>query len=272
MKTLNPILLLFFLMCFAMSFAQEQTAIKVVNLSAPGNLSSIMGGDNQLVKTKRLKIIGPFNAQDVITIKRIPYLTYLDLKDAKVVPGGKIYDSHYDGEYNETKNDTIGDYMFCANQSLVNIYLPATIKFIGKNAFEACISLEEVAIPEGVNTIFDDAFARCTKLASVTFNDNISCIGTEAFEKCLGLKSIILPAGLKELGNRAFDGCTGLISITCLAKLPLSSSLVADDDLPFGSPDISEIYEKATLYVPIGSKVAYMQSPFWKLFKNIIEK
>jgi hypothetical protein len=134
------------------------------------------------------------------------------------------------------------------------------------------VSLKEIVIPEGVTTISDDAFARCIKLTSVTFNDNITCVGTEAFEKCINLASITLPAGLKELGSRAFDACTGLMSITCLSKEPLTTPSVEDEDLPFGSPDISEIYEKATLYVPVGAKDAYAQSPLWKSFKNIVEK
>ena len=291
MKNLKYLFILFLLAATTPGFAQND--IKVINLTTAGKLAAEIGSNDKLLKIQQLKISGPINGDDIITIRRITALTYLDLKDAKIVSGGRMYDSDYTG-VNRTENDTIGTYMFCATRSLVTIYLPPTIRYIGKNAFEGCTSLTSIVIPEGVTGIDDYAFSKCSGLSAITFPstlnrigenaflkcalltdikipDNVSSIGESAFEDCVAMKNVSLPSMLKELGTHAFKGCENLLSIYCYNKEPLTIDTDDNSELPFDSEDPSNTYEKATLYVPVNTKAAYSAVSPWKQFKNIKE-
>lgn len=291
MRNLKYSFILFLLIVATSSFAQND--IKIVNLTTAGKLAAAIGSNDKLLKIKQLKISGPINGDDIITIRRITALTYLDLKDAKIVSGGRMYDSDYTG-VNRTENDTIGTYMFCATRSLVSIYLPPTIRYIGKNAFEVCTSLANIVIPEGVTEIGDYAFSKCSSLSTIMLPstlcqigenaflkceqltdikipDNVSSIGESAFEDCVAMKNVSLPSQLKELGMHAFKGCQNLLSVYCYNKEPLSIDTDDNSEFPFDSEEPSDTYEKATLYVPVNTKAAYSAVTPWKQFKNIKE-
>jgi len=291
MKNLKCFFVLSLLVVVTSGFAQND--IKVINLTTAGKLAAAIGSNDKLLKIKQLKISGPINGEDIITIRRITALTYLDLKDAKIVSGGGMYDSDYTGA-NRTENDTIGNYMFCATRSLVSIYLPPTVRYIGKNAFEGCTSLTNIVIPEGVTGIDDYAFSKCSSLSTVTLPntlarigenvflkcaqladvkipDNVSAIGESAFEDCVAMKNVSLPGLLKELGTHAFKGCENLLSIYCYSKEPLTIDTDDNSELPFDSEEPSNTYEKATLYVPANTKAGYSAVTPWKQFKNIKE-
>ena len=62
------------------------------------------------------------------------------------------------------------------------------------------------------------------------------------------------------LGEYAFYRCPSLTSVTCLLPTPLTIS-----------SSVFSNREKATLYVPKGSKGAYQDATNWKQFKEIVE-
>ena len=85
-------------------------------------------------------------------------------------------------------------------------------------------------------------------------------IGDHAFYNCSGLTSIIIPSSVTSIGDYAFTGCSALTSVTALNPNP-----VAITEYVFTNP------EKATLYVPKGSKSAYQAADYWKEFGEIAE-
>jgi hypothetical protein len=64
------------------------------------------------------------------------------------------------------------------------------------------------------------------------------------------------------IGGRAFESCSSLTSVKVYWETPLS----IDSDV-FSSSN----YEKATLYVPTGTKAAYEATDVWNDFKEIVE-
>ena len=103
-------------------------------------------------------------------------------------------------------------------------------------------------------------FAR-TKLETIILPNSITSLGECVFYNCNRLTSITIPNSVTSIGDNTFYGCDGLKSVTSLNPVPPSIT----------STSLGRVYEKATLNVPQGSKEAYMNADFWKLFKTINE-
>ena len=99
--------------------------------------------------------------------------------------------------------------------------------------------IRDLVIPNGINTITSFCFY---------------CFGF--------LNSVTIPSSVSRISKDAFGGCTDLTSVISLNPTP---------------PEITEvvfhwsIYDKATLFVPKGSKTLYWLHPYWEKFKNIEE-
>ena len=126
------------------------------------------------------------------------------------------------------------------------------------------VGTANTAIPSNVTIIGRSAFITCNggNLLSYTIPDHIEKIENDAFEYNSNLKSITIGKSVKEIGDYAFN-CSGLSAVHSLIDFPFEIS-----NYVFYN---SNIYENATLYVPIGSRASYMMTPGWNKFKNIVE-
>ncbi len=124
--------------------------------------------------------------------------------------------------------------------------IPSSIKKIGHYSFISVKTLTELVIPEGVSSVGSDAFAYSS------------------------LTMISLPKTLGTIGNYAFYGCNNLLTIYSHNPQPpvLNGNEVFIKNVS-GQQDY--IFQHATLYVPKGSKSAYIASNGWNNFQNIVE-
>ena len=76
-------------------------------------------------------------------------------------------------------NIEIGDCAFYGCTSLVQIFLPHSLKSIGYWAFRECSSLKQISIPSSVTSIGQNAFVYCSSLERITVSSilDISDIG-----------------------------------------------------------------------------------------------
>lgn len=131
----------------------------------------------------------------------------------------------------------IGEGAFSECMALKSVNLPASVNFVGGDAFVSC-GLETITI----NSDFETAdyygrnpFARCFSIKSfsfmgnctyvpsfceglgllttVTLGDKVNRIPTESFSDCSSLESIIIPNSVNEIGAYAFYNCSALKSI-----------------------------------------------------------
>ena len=177
----------------------------------------------------------------------------------------------------------IGGSAFDYCSALSSIILPAGINYIG--GFANCTSLVEVDIPDGVTTIDPHAFAGCSSLSAVTFGEKISKIGENAFYGCKSLTDINLSNSVTQIGSCAFGRCSGLTSFTIPGTVSFIGEMAFEDceslekiaikrSSPFDiNPNVFPeiVYERATLYVPIGSSSSYRQGNGWNKFVHIEE-
>ena len=187
---------------------------------------------------------------------------------------------------------SIKDVAFCDCSSLTSITIPNSVTSIGSSTFAGCGNLtsivveagntvydsrdncnalietasntlmrgcEKTVIPNSVTTIGRDAFSYCTGLSSVTIPNSVTSIGKYAFFKCKAMTSLTIPNSVTSIDNSAFFDCWGLTSVTSLATTPPQAV------------DNSFNNYKIPLYVPKGTRDAYLAQEPWNKFKEIIE-
>ena len=112
---------------------------------------------------------------------------------------------------------------FANNDSITEVVIPNSIKFIGQNAFEGCDNLKKVTVNGSLSEISQRAFWKCASLSEFAINGSVKEIGGGAFYGCTSLKEINLPAGIEAIEDPveynykdygAFEGCTALTKVT----------------------------------------------------------
>ncbi|MBR4240331.1 MAG: leucine-rich repeat domain-containing protein [Prevotella sp.] len=194
-------------------------------------------------------------------------------KELEVVSGSPIYSGTVvipeEVMYmHETRKVTsIGEKAFDHCSELTSVTIPNNVTTIGYGAFQYCYKLASVTIGDGVTTIGNAAFFHCFALTSVIIPCNVNSIGSKAFCDCYKLTSVIIPNSLTSIGGEAFRECSALTSIISLIENPFEIYGKSDYYKTFDS----NIFSKATLYVPKGTIDKYMSTKGWKDFITIEE-
>ena len=202
-----------------MSFIQQGSAVEVT-LTEAGTLLEAMGQD-VYKEIKGLIIHGPINGTDVLAIRRMKNLTYLNMENAHIVAGGDAYYIYTDifGGITEffTENDIVGEHMFdnapCFQEGSCEVILPKGVTSIENHAFFECSSLTAITLPEGVTSIENHAFFECSSLTAINIPEGVTSIGERAFYDCRSLTAINIPEGVTSIGGGAFTSCSSLTAI-----------------------------------------------------------
>lgn len=156
----------------------------------------------------------------------------------------------------------IGNYAFCKCTNLTSIELPSGVTSLESDAFKNCTNLSSLTLPSSVKYIGSSAFWGCKSLTSITLPSGVEDVWFFTFWGCESLKSITLPSDLKQIEKEAFKDCKGLTSIYAFMKKPCEIQETTFDN---------ETIINATLYVPKGSLLDYLDDNQWKKFMNIEE-
>lgn len=156
---------------------------------------------------------------------------------------------------------------FYNNWELTEAHFPENATFIPQKVFGYCPKLKEVNLPRNIERIGQFAF-NGTAITNIQFPETLRRIDQDAFQACSQLTTIILPESLTTIETHAFNACKGLESVWCKAIMP--PDCIPSDCEETIDP-FSQIDKSIPLYVPVGTKEAYMAAPGWNLFQNIIE-
>ncbi len=155
----------------------------------------------------------------------------------------------------------IADLTFVGCHSLTSISIPNSVTRIGFGVFQNCSSLASVTLPNSLISIPSYTFTGCYNLTSISLPNTLKSIGSYAFSACTKLTSLIIPNSVTSIGGDAFYNCNNLTQIQCYVSFPPSTSQIFSQ----------EIYDKATLYIPTGTKERYAKVEGWKEFKNVVD-
>lgn len=175
-----------------------------------------------------------------------------------------------------------------------------TVTSIGYEAFENCDALTSVTFPASLTSIGGEAFSVCDALTSVDLSStSLTSIGEYAFYNCDALtnltvdegnpvftlrdnvlyskdmdtlvcyptganKEVVIPETVRSVREDAFPGKVN--TVYCQPQTPPTAV-----DGEFQDMFTDETLMNAVLYVPVGTKAAYMQVDPWRNFWNIEE-
>ena len=289
------------------TFGDEDELIKVIHVETAGTLPTLMSEEEQ-VQVTDLTLSGYINGTDVKFIRGMG-LKKVDFTEVHIVGGDSYYTYRYPYpstrppvDYH-TSDNFFPNYCFY-NGTLREIKLPNSVTRIGHSAFEKCRNLTSVEIPDGITAIGWRTFKDCTNLIAIKLPESITKIDNYAFENCTSLTSIEIPDGVTDI-QYVFSGCTSLTSVeipdgvtsmtsafencTSLTSIEIPDGVTDIGDYAFADTGLKEIHMKGstppnvsdsafstyayvTLYVPVGSKEAYMAHKIWGKFGNIVEE
>lgn len=83
-------------------------------------------------------------------------------------------------------------------------HIPEGTRVIGQGALCGEETIEEVWCPASLRVIEEEAFESCRRLKTVHFNEELEAIGTNAFSYCAITGNVIMPTALQSLGETVF--------------------------------------------------------------------
>ncbi len=133
----------------------------------------------------------------------------------------------------------IGAHAFMGLHGLKSVSLPASLAYIGEQAFTQCRYLETVTIPENSDLmeLGDEAFSAAMSLKAFPLPEGLRSIGYECFY-WNALTNVHIPASVKAIGEKAFDSCDDLESITVAEE----NGFFASYDGALYSKDMTTVY------------------------------
>ena len=161
--------------------------------------------------------------------------------------------------------------------------VPASVKTLQKDSFNAVSALTSVTLPDGLKTIEDYVFYNCHNLTTLNLPSSLEAIYQDSLYG-IKVRSIVVPENLTTICNRSLAYCPELTSVelpstlteiwysflndpklktvTCKAATPpvITAGDHVFENTPIGS---------ATLRVPAGSKALYQAAEGWKDFGTI---
>jgi hypothetical protein len=104
----------------------------------------------------------------------------------------------------------ITDIGSCAFYALkmTSVFIPASVKEVGSNAFNGCNELISVVFEEGsqLERISVGMFGGCISLKDIVLPNNLKIIDEFAFGSCISIESLIIPINCTYIGAFTFEG------------------------------------------------------------------
>lgn len=193
---------------------------EVTSSGNEGELSTLLGGEDNAMKVTQLSVIGNLNDADISLLQKMAgqtketdsevtgSLNSLNLSEATFTTTDPIH--------KEDKRVPESIFQNCKNLQQVNL---SNMTEIGKWAFNNC-ALTTLSIPASVTKICAQAFMNCSALKTLKFEAGTSekelVLETEAFFGCVNMDLAnggVLPSRIISIAARTFQGC-GITKLT----------------------------------------------------------
>ena len=115
----------------------------------------------------------------------------------------------------------ISDGAFSGKTALEAVFIPDSVKTVGKQAFSGDTALKYVRMPREMTVgIPTECFEGCSSLTRIYISSGVETVGAEAFSGCSALKVVTFPASLSRLQTGAFYGASSLRALIFKGDMP----------------------------------------------------
>ena len=179
------------------------------------------------------------------------------LETIAVSENNTVYDSR---ENCNAIIETLFNYLVCGCKTTT---IPNTVTWIAHGAFFYNTELSNIDIPSSVKRIDNEAFEGCSKLKKIIIPEGVNQLDEYAFANCNKLNKVVIPSTVTIIDWYLFYNSKSITDVYCKIKSPFT---IYDTTYP------DEVYEKATLHVPTGTKHLYSAMAGWQKFSKIVEE
>ncbi|MCC3865204.1 leucine-rich repeat domain-containing protein [Terrisporobacter petrolearius] len=88
-------------------------------------------------------------------------------------------------------------------KSLLEVYMPDTIKEVGKFAFASNMCMTEIKLSENLKAIPEGMLAFCGKLKELNVPSSVKSMGKNSLD-CVKLRKLIIPSSVEKISNKIF--------------------------------------------------------------------
>lgn len=104
----------------------------------------------------------------------------------------------------------IAEEAFAHQHSVVELHVPASVRYIGPRAFLHCNALRTLRLEAPLVELAEGVFQDCEGLTELQLPSTLRGLGKRCFAGCSSLRSLTLPEGVTALSEGAFAGCRAL--------------------------------------------------------------
>lgn len=200
--------------CIMISFSVQAAEEPTLNVSGICGLYWSIEGTELRIYGK-----GDMPAMEQSEYPWYPYrdvITHVLIEDGVTSIAGAAFAREYESLAEVTMSDSvkyIGDEAFEWLPNLEKVSLSTNLVTIGANAFSECVSLPGIDLPESLLNIGENAFELCTSLTEVTIPRNVYYISSGLFSSCERLEEVIFQGPIYKIEKDAFSYCTSLEQI-----------------------------------------------------------
>ena len=285
--------------------------LKTITVATSNDKFDSRDNCNAIIETATNKLVaGCKNADIPSTVTTIGYDAFYNISSltsisipgsVTVIEGYAFYGTGLTTAVIPSSVDSIGYGAFSYCYSLESVVVGKGLRKMNGNPFYGCRSLQSISV--ATNNPYFDSRNNCNGILETATNKLVAGCGTTviptetksigqfalcynydiftltipnqvekledySIESLYGLRSVTIGKGVKDFGRYNFAYCGNLRAIHCLSIEPVD----LDESVFRHSSNIPDsIFNSATLYVPIGSKVNYMTTVGWNKFKKIVE-
>lgn len=159
---------------------------QIAHVKTAGTLSTILG-DNAATESE-LMLSGYLNGNDIITLRNMENLKFLDMRLANIVAGGDAYNENGDC----TRDNIMDSFVFtdATAAQLDSLYLPNTLVEL------------------------DDEVIQQSSLKKLVLNEGLQRIGSWVFFGCSSLQTLFIPASVTDMESAFWGGQTFDIEVS----------------------------------------------------------